>query len=235
VTAAEQAARTAVILTARAMSGAGLTTGTAGNVSVRAGQGFLITPSARSYDTLAPDDIVAMDLDGRYVGPLLPSSEWRMHEAIYRGRAEAGAVVHTHSTYAAALSALRQGIPAFHYMVAVAGGPDIRCADYATFGTAELCAAMLVALEGRRACLLANHGVICFADDPPKALALAIEVEALARQYLLARQAGTPTILGEDEMAVVIERFRTYGRQPEDLSDGERLAFDPPVRRDGNA
>lgn len=136
-----------------------------------------------------------------------------MHADIYRFKPQAGAVVHTHSPHATAFSTLREDIPAFHYMVAMAGGTTLRCASYATFGSQELSDEMLVALDERKACLLANHGMICFERSLERALWLAGEIEMLARQYILARQAGTPVILGEDEMADVLERFKTYGKQ----------------------
>lgn len=207
------ALRQAVIDTALATNALGINHGTAGNVSARIEGGFLITPSGLPYDELSPGDIVAVDSEGNWSGELAPSSEWRMHRDIYRERAEAGAVVHVHSTYATALACLHRDIPAFHYMVAAAGGKSIRCADYATFGTAELSEAMLKALDGHRACLLANHGQICFHTDLKKTLALAVEVEALARQYLITLQAGMPALIGEEEMDRVIEKFKTYGKQ----------------------
>jgi len=203
-----------VIDTCIAMNTHGINQGSSGNVSLRYRDGFLITPSAMPYDRLSPDDIVFVDLDGKPSGALRPSSEWRMHRDIYTRRPEAGAVLHAHSTFATALSCLRIDIPAFHYMIAVAGGADIRCADYALFGTQELSDHMLVALEGRRACLLGTHGMICFHDDIEKALWLGIEVETLARQYWHARQAGDPVILGEAQMQEVIASFADYGRQP---------------------
>lgn len=204
-----------VIEIARGMNDAGINQGKSGNVSVRNGDGFLITPSGLDYDTLKPSDIVHIRIgDGEVEGPLNPSSEWRMHRDLYAARPEAGAVVHTHSTFCTALACRREGIPAFHYMVAVAGGCDIRCSGYATFGTQALSDMMLKALEGRTACLLANHGMICCSEAAPKALALAVEVEALARQYWHARQGGEPAILSNEQMAEVIEKFRTYGWQP---------------------
>ena len=136
-----------------------------------------------------------------------------MHRDIYASRPEAGAVLHAHPTFATALSCLRRDIPAFHYMVAVAGGSDIRCADYALFGTQDLSDKMLAALEGRRACLLGTHGMICFHDDLAKVLWLGIEVEALARQYWHAIQIGEPVILDDRQMHEVLERFADYGRQ----------------------
>ena len=217
-------ARQAVIETCLTMTARGLNQGTAGNVSMRDGDGFLITPSGVPYDGMSPDQIVAMDMAGEYRGDWAPSSEWRMHLDIYRARPEAGAVVHIHSTYATALSCLRVDIPAFHYMIAVAGGVSLRCADYATFGTQALSDAMLAALQDRSACLLANHGMICFAPDLPKALALASEVELLCKQYFIACQAGEPVILSEAEMGEVMDRFATYGVQGgkcDDASGGD--------------
>lgn len=191
----------------------GLNQGTSGNISARNDSGFLITPSGIAYETMNCDQIVPMDLDGRHRGDWLPSSEWRMHLDIYRARPEAEAIVHVHSPHATALSCLRLEIPAFHYMIAVAGGTTIRCADYATFGTQDLSDRMMIALQDRNGCLLANHGQICFGPSLKKALWLAGEIEALSRQYWIAKQMGEPVILGEEEMATVIARFRTYGKQ----------------------
>ena len=210
----ERHLRRAIVESCRELIRCGLNRGTSGNASVRTAAGLLITPSGLAYDGMEPEQIVAMDLDGRHCGDWLPSSEWRMHRDLYRARPEAGAVVHVHSTHATALACLRRGIPAFHYMVAVAGGANIRCADYATFGTAELSAAMLEAIEGRSACLLANHGQIAFGATLPCAVWRAAEVEALAEQYALACSLGAPVILGEDEMMRVVARFADYGRQP---------------------
>lgn len=195
------------------MHGEGLSQGTSGNVSVRVPEGFLITPSGVPYDRITPAMMVQVDLQGGWQGAWKPSSEWRMHADIYRFKPQAGAIVHTHSPHATAFSTLRQDIPAFHYMVAMAGGTTLRCATYATFGSQALSDAMLVALDERKACLLANHGMICFERSLERALWLAGEIEMLARQYILARQAGTPVILGADDMAEVLERFKTYGRQ----------------------
>ena len=205
--------RAAIIATAREMGTSGLSQGTSGNVSARIPQGFLITPSGVAYETLEPDMVVAMDIQGGWSGTWKPSSEWRMHADIYRAHEEAQAIVHTHSPHATALSTLRRDIPAFHYMIAMAGGSTLRCAAYATFGTQDLSDAMLVALEERKACLLANHGMICFERSLERALWLAGEIEMLARQYILACQMGEPIILDEAEMARVIELFKTYGKQ----------------------
>lgn len=191
----------------------GLNQGTSGNLSLRTADGFLITPSGVPVERLRADDMVSMDLKGNAQGHLCPSSEWRMHCDLYTAFAQAGAVVHAHPPHATALACRREGIPAFHYMVAVAGGRDIRCADYATFGTGELSANAVVALQERKACLLANHGLLCYDTDLERAIALALEVETLARQYLLARQNGEPMVLDEREMNEVLERFKTYGEQ----------------------
>lgn len=202
-----------VIDTSLAMQQQGINQGSAGNVSVRFDDGYLITPSGLAYDKLIPEDIVFVDSSGQSHGKLKPSSEWRMHLDIYAHRPEAGAVVHAHSTFATTLSCLRKPIPAFHYMVAVAGGVDIRCSDYALFGTQELSDSMLKALEDRRACLLGTHGMICFHDNLDKALWLAVEVETLAKQYWHACQAGNPVLLSQTQMSEVLENFASYGKQ----------------------
>ncbi|MCP4470893.1 MAG: class II aldolase [Gammaproteobacteria bacterium] len=197
-----------------AMNAHGINQGSAGNISVRFEDGFLITPSGMAYDNLRPEHIVFVNLDGTSPGALNPSSEWRMHRDIYANRADAGTVLHAHSIFATALSCLRIGMPAFHYMIAVAGGADIRCADYALFGTQALSDNMMVALHERRACLLGTHGMICFHDNLDKALWLGVEVETLAKQYWHARQAGEPVILDDQQMAEVLQQFRDYGKQP---------------------
>jgi L-fuculose-phosphate aldolase len=188
----------------------GVNQGTSGNVSARVPEGFLITPSGLAYDLMKPEDIVLMTLDGGYFGDLMPSSEWQMHSAIYHARPDAGAVVHTHSVHATAVSCLRRDIPAFHYLVALAGGKSIRCSDYAPFGTKELAETMLEALHGHKACLLANHGLVCLEATLPRAIHLCAEVETLARQYLLASAAGTPVLLGDDEIESVVKRIESY-------------------------
>lgn len=210
------AAAAEVIATALAMTPAGINRGKSGNVSRRFGDGYLITPTGIDYDLLQPQDIVLIDKLGRWdKAGREPSSEWRMHHDIYAARADAGAIVHAHPVYATALACLRQGIPAFHYMVAAAGGRDIRCSDYALFGTQALSDTMLRALEGRRACILANHGIIAYGRDLRKALALAVEVETLAEQYAVACQLGEPVLLSDAEMDDALNRFQTYGHQPE--------------------
>jgi L-fuculose-phosphate aldolase len=211
------ALRRAVIDTARAMNEAGINVNKAGNVSVRCMRGrhagLLITPTGLGYVKLQPDDLVFVRLaDGKATGGRAPSSEWRFHLDIHRTRPELVAIVHTHSPSATALACHGRGIPPFHYMVAAAGGADIRCAPYATFGTQELSDRALAALAGRRACLLAHHGVIACEASLPQALALAIEVEHLARMYLAACALGEPPRLADDEMARVLAAFEHYGQ-----------------------
>lgn len=192
----------------------GLSPQKSGNVSARCGGRVLVTPSGMAYDDLLPDDIVALNLDGSVAsGRRAPSSEWPMHVAIYRARADVGAIVHAHSDFAVTLAVMKRDIPAFHYMVAVAGGKDIRCAPYATFGSEALAAHAVAALEGRKACLLAHHGQITLGETVEAALHLAHEVETLAGQYWRALQLGEPELLDDAEMARVVEKFRTYGRQ----------------------
>ena len=209
--------RQSVIHSARAMNGAGINVNTAGNVSARcirgAHEGLLITPTGMAYDALRPADLVFVRLsDGAASGARAPSSEWRFHRDIYGARPEFAAIVHTHSPAATALACHGHGIPPFHYMVAAAGGTDIRCAPYATFGTQELSDHAVAALAGRKACLLAHHGVIACAASLKDALALAIEVEHLARMYLAARALGEPPSLSDGEMARVLENFGRYGQ-----------------------
>lgn len=201
-----------VLATARAMNGAGINRGSAGNVSVRHGDGFLVTPTGLAYDSCTPDDIVFVGLDGRIEGCRKPSSEWRFHRDIYAARTEAGAIVHAHSSFATSLACMGLDIPPFHYMIARFGGRDVRCAGYATFGTQALSDAVVEALAERRACLMAHHGMIVFGDDADHALALAIEFETLCEQYWRVLQIGAPHLLPDDEMARVLVAFRHYGR-----------------------
>ncbi len=210
-----------VIATCLKMNEDGINQGTSGNVSVRTDEGFLITASGIPYKKMKPVHVVEMDLDGRYRGDFLPSTEWRMHMDIFRARPEAKAIIHVHSTYATALACLRKDVPAFHYMIGVAGGTSLRVSDYAEFGTQELSVTMLKAMQERKACLLANHGQICFGPDLDKALWLAGEVEALCHQYWAACLAGKPVVLSDEQMASVLKRFKTYGKQPGDLAKGE--------------
>jgi L-fuculose-phosphate aldolase len=200
----------ALIATAREMNRCGLNQGTSGNVSLRAEGGMWITPSALPYESLQADDLAFVDFTGAPCGPQRPSSEWRFHLDIYRQRPDAQAVLHAHPVHCTALACLRRPIPAFHYMVAVAGGRDIRCAPYETFGTQALSDRVVEALQGRQACLLANHGLVCLAPDLSTALALAIEVEQLAETYLNCLATGEPAILDDAEMDRVLKKFEDY-------------------------
>ena len=191
-----------------------LYSGTSGNVSCRGGGGFLITPTGIACDQLAPADLVEVRLDGSVRGSLLPSSEWRLHRDIYARRPDVGAVVHTHSPYATAFSCLRRPLPAFHYMVAKTGGAQLRCARYATYGTEALSRNAVAALADRRACLLANHGLVAVGATLGEARLLAEEVELLAVQYVVATSAGRPVILPRREMARVAGKFAAYGQRP---------------------
>ncbi len=215
----EPALRAALAATARESARLGLNPGASGNLSVRLAGGFLITPSGLPNESLEPAQMVVMDMQGQPAGALKPSSEWRIHRDLYDARPEVQAVVHAHSPHAVSLACLRQGLPAFHYMVAAAGGKDIRCADYATFGTQALSDAVLAALQGRRACLMANHGLIAVGGSLDAALALAVEVEALCAQYWRAKLLGEPVLLDDAEMERVLERFRDYGQTSGDQRD----------------
>lgn len=202
-----------VIAACRRMCAEDLTRGTSGNISIRTVDGMLITPSGVAYETMDVADLVALTLGGT---PLVarerrPSTEWRMHARIYETRPDINAIVHTHSLYATALACIRRPIPPFHYMVAAAGGSDVPCTPYATFGTDELAAHAAAALSDRNACLLANHGVLAAGRSVARALALAREIETLAQQYCIALQAGEPVLLTEAEMAVAGEAFAGYG------------------------
>ena len=210
----EASLRREVVRAAQRMNELGINQGTSGNISVRFGDCMLITPSAKPYEEMQPEDLASMPLEGErgaWSGPLPPSTEWRFHLGILRARPEAGAVVHTHAAYCTALSILRREIPAVHYMIAAFGGPTIRCASYAVFGTEELAVAALEALRGRQACLLANHGMIVVGPTLPRAMWLAVELEALAKQYVLCLHAGEPVILTDAEVAQASARFADYG------------------------
>ena len=201
--------RQRVVETARALNASGINQGTSGNVSARIDGGLLITPTSLPYEQMQAADLVALDLEGQplHEGQRRPSSEWRLHADILRQRPEAQAVVHCHSTSATALACHGRGIPAFHYMVAVAGGVDVRCAPYALFGTQNFSDLALAALEGRQAALLAQHGQVTLATSLQQALRLAIEVETLARMYLQALQLGEPRVLDVAQMAAVQQQF----------------------------
>ena len=229
----------AVAACARKSVAVGLNQGTSGNVSARSQLGFWITPSGRDMTELTGMEMVEMRVEMRVEvqeesqvetqdemrkdgtmpslsplkGGIKPSSEWRFHHDIYATFPEAQAIVHAHSPFAVALACLRQDLPPFHYMVAMAGGANIRCARYATFGTQALSDAIVEALQDRRACLMANHGLVAWGTSLNSALALAIEVETLCAQYLRACQIGKPVLLSAEEMAEVIEKFKGYGAQ----------------------
>lgn len=207
---ADTTLRQHVLATCRAMNSRGVNQGTAGNISVRSGEGFLITPSALAYEQCTPADVVWVAWSGQAQGDRKPSSEWRMHCDIYSRYPQAGAILHAHAPYCTTLACLERSIPAFHYMVAMAGGDSIRCAPYATFGTQALSDGVVTALRDRCAALLAHHGMICFAADLDRVLDLAVEVETLARIYLQALQVVEPPLLSDEEMAEVLRRFKDY-------------------------
>jgi L-fuculose-phosphate aldolase len=209
--ATEQSLRREIIATCLRMNHEGINQGTSGNVSARWRDGMLISPSGIPYEELQDADIVFVAGDGHHDASERPSSEWRFHLAILHSRPEVGAVVHTHSIHATALAMRGMEIPAAHYMIAAAGGSNIRCAPYAAFGTPELSDLALQALEARSACLLANHGVIATGPNLRKALWLAGEVEVLARQYILSLMLGGPNLLSDTEVARVVERLKDYG------------------------
>ncbi len=200
----------AVLDIALKMNSIGLNQGSSGNVSVRSEAGMVITPSALPYEQSTPDDIVLVAMNGRCSGINTPSSEWRLHRDIYQNVPEAGAVLHVHPPWCTTLACLDREIPAFHYMIALAGGNSIRCAAYALFGTEQLSDNVMAALDGRKACLMSHHGMICHAENLDKVLALAIEVENLARVYCQSLQIGTPKLLDDQQMEAVLQQFASY-------------------------
>ncbi|MCR9255337.1 MAG: class II aldolase/adducin family protein [Alphaproteobacteria bacterium] len=212
-----------LVAVCRRMNALGVNQGTSGNASARLpdGSGILVTPSSLPYDAMGPEDIVRMAPDGSWEeggdNGRRPTSEWRFHLDILNARPDVNAIVHTHGVYATTLAVLHRDIPPFHYMVAVCGGHDIRCAPYATFGTQELSDHALAALDGRLACLLANHGAIVLGSSPEDALARTVEVETLARQYWQALQVGEPVLLPIEEIERVQDRMRRmkYGESPD--------------------
>lgn len=213
----EKDLRQSLVTRCRDLEKHGLNQGTAGNLSVRLEGTMLITPSAVPYDQLTPDMIAAMPLEceyGSWSGPLPPSSEWRIHLDILRARPDIGALIHTHSLYATTLSMLRKPIPAAHYMIAAFGGPTIRCTDYASFGTKELSDLALAGLLDRTGVLLGSHGMVVAGKTLDEAMWRAVELETLAKMYYLASSIGTPAILDDDEIARIVEKFKTYGYKP---------------------
>jgi L-fuculose-phosphate aldolase len=210
----ERLARADVVATAMEVSRRGLSPGRSGNVSRRWKKGLLITPSGVPYDELGPSHVVYVDQNGTPAkGALRPSSEWQLHRAIYSTRPDVQAVVHTHSMHAVVMACARRSIPAFHYMVAAAGGKDIPCVPYATFGSEELAQSVAGGLKDRDACLLANHGQVAVGETLSAAVELAAEVETLAEQYLKVLMLGAPHVLSDAEMDKVLQRFRTYGQK----------------------
>ena len=191
----------------------GLNRGTSGNAGVRLGERLLVTPSGVPAAKLMPQDMVLLDFSGAVLGPGRPSSEWRLHRDVLAARPEVQAVIHTHSPFATSLACLGMDLPPFHYMIAAAGGHTIRCAPYALFGTQALSDRALAALDDRKACLLANHGLVALGKDLDEALALSVEVESLCEMYWRASQIGAPVILSDAQMDDVIEKFKHYGRR----------------------
>lgn len=212
----EREIRSAIIEKSIWMNDTGLNQGTSGNISARCGAKLLITPSGIPYDLLKPESITAMEIDGEYgkwEGPFKPSTEWCFHLDIMKARPEVGAVVHTHSTYATTLAMARRDIPAAHYMVAIFGGDSVRCSGYATYGTKELSEMVLKALEGRNACLLANHGMLVTGPNLDKAMWLAVELEALCRQYYQTLVIGGPVLLSKEDISDTMRSIASYGLQ----------------------
>jgi L-fuculose-phosphate aldolase len=199
----------------RRLSACGLNRGTSGNASVRVAEGFLVTPSGMEVEAMTPHDMVLMDMHGEFHGERQPSSEWRFHHDILRARPEIGAVIHTHSMFATTMACLQRDIPPFHYMIALTGADTIRCAPYALFGSQSLSDAAVAALQGSKACLLANHGMIALGEDLEKAYAVAVEVETLCEQYWRALQIGDPYLLSAQEMQDVFQQFKGYGKWAE--------------------
>jgi L-fuculose-phosphate aldolase len=210
----ESELRRALVEASEAVDRKGLNSGTSGNISVRFGDGMLITPTGMSASQMSPELMVPMQLHGSWSGDVRPSSEWAIHAGIYRARPEAHAVVHAHPDHCVALSCAREGIPLFHYMVAGFGGDDIRCSAYATFGSPELADVVIEAIAGRTACLLANHGMVAFGKSLAEAVGRTEKLETLARQYVLCRSVAKPVLLTAEELVEVRERYKTYGVQP---------------------
>ena len=208
----EQDLRQQLLAAVQRLDALGMNRGSTGNVSARWGQGMLITPTGMGADDLRAQDLVWVGWDGSVQGDWQPSSEWHFHQAAYRARADVNAVVHTHSTHATALACLRRPLPAFHYMVAVAGGDSVPLVPYFTFGTEALSQAVGVALQDRLACLLANHGLVAAGTTVAHAMKVVQEVESLCQVYLQALAVGEPALLSADDMATVLEKFRSYGR-----------------------
>ena len=207
--------RSAVIKYSKKLNSTSLSALRSGNISVRSREkkkdGFYITPSGTKYSSLKSKDIVFVSLKGKFDKKKgIPSSEWRFHQDIYVNKKEAKAIVHAHSTCATAVSTHQKSIPAFHYMIGVAGGEDIKCTKYATFGTRKLSKNILSALKNRLACLIGNHGQIAFGENLDKAFELAQEVENICNQYINALRIGIPKILSKKEMKIVLDKMKNY-------------------------
>jgi L-fuculose-phosphate aldolase len=225
----EKELRVAIIAQCRALNSLGLNQGTSGNISARLGEAMLITPSGVPYNDMRPEMLPRMPLGGEYgawSGRYKPSTEWRFHLDILRARPDVGAIVHSHPIYATALSMLHKPIPAAHYMIALFGGPTIRCTPYAPYGTKELAELAVAGLEGRSGVLLGNHGMIVTGATLTEAMWRASELETLAKMYYLALVAGRPVILADDEILHTVERFKSYGARPE----SERKALAAPKK-----
>ena len=218
MTVKDKQTRVAIVAAAKAMEAAHLNVGTAGNISARLGPSMLITPSGVPIEAMRPEMIAAMPINGEYgawAGPLKPSTEWRFHLDILRARADVGAIVHFHPTFCSALAMLNKPILAAHYMIAMFGGAIVKCTKYAPFGTKELADLVVEGLGDRHAVLLGNHGALTTGADLPSAMRRARELENLARMYYYAICAGRPAILADEEVARIIERFKTYGVAPQ--------------------
>lgn len=206
------ALREAAVAAVRKLDALGMNRGSTGNLSLRVGEGMLITPTGMGADDLRPQDLVWLGWDGTLRGDWQPSSEWHFHQAIYRARPDLQAVLHTHSTHAAALACLRRELPAFHYMVAVAGGDSVPCVPYELFGTEALSQAVAGAFVDRDACLMANHGLVAAGPTLGKAMKVLQEIESLCEVYLKALAVGEPAVLSREQMAAVIGKFAGYGK-----------------------
>ncbi|MEL7137897.1 MAG: class II aldolase/adducin family protein [Pseudomonadota bacterium] len=213
---AEKELRAEIVAACRAMNAQGINQGTSGNISARFDDRMLISPSATPYDRIEPEMVASIPLDdasGTWDGPLKPSTEWRFHHKLLRGRSDAGAVVHAHPTYCTTLAMARKPIPSAHYMIAAFGGNDVRCAGYATFGTEALSELALDAMQDRTACLLANHGMITIGETLEKAMWRAVELETIAKQYYHTLLIGGPVLLSDAEVEDTHKGFGSYGIQ----------------------
>lgn len=211
----EAALRSGMVTAACQLISAGLNRGTSGNIGVRLGENLLVTPSGVPVDAMTPENMVELDFSGNTKDNIKPTSEWRIHRDILAARPDVNAIVHTHATYATVLACQHLDIPPFSYMIATAGGDTIRCSPYALFGTQELSDHALTALQDRKACLLAHHGMIALGASLNEALSVAIEVESLCEQYWRVLQIGEPQILSDAQMQEVIEAFKGYGQWAE--------------------